>query len=83
VRITIDLSDEQAAELRRTAEILGIEPEDLARAAFTDWLARPQHDLCKAAEDVLRKNRALYEKFGDALDAANRQYRNALKRLAE
>jgi len=63
MRITIDLSDEQSDRLRKTADSLGIEPDELARAAFADLLARPQDDLRRAAEYVLRKNKQLYERL--------------------
>ena len=83
MRITIDLSDEQAAQLRRTAESLGIEPDELAHAVLADLLARPEDDFRKAAECVLQKNKELYQKFGKAVDAANRKYGGALRRLGE
>ena len=54
-----------------------------SRAAFADLLEQPQDDFRKAAESVLQKNKELYQKFGKALDAANRKYGNALRRLGE
>jgi len=83
MRITIDLSDEQSAHLQSMADRLGVRPDELARALLADWLARPQDDFRKAAEDVLQKNKELYQKFGGALDEANRKYGNVLRRLGE
>ncbi len=63
MRITIDLSDEQSAYLQRMAERLGVQPDELVRAAFSDQLAQPQDHFLRAAEKVLRKNRELYERL--------------------
>lgn len=83
MRLTIDLSDEQAAQLRTMAESLGIEADELARAALANWFAQPEDEFRKAAERVLQKNKELYQKFGKALDAANRKCGDALRRLGE
>lgn len=83
MRIAVDLSDEQSERLRDTADSLGIEPDELALAAFTDWLAQPRDDFRKAAESVLQKNKELYQKFGKALDAANRNYGGTPRRLGD
>jgi predicted transcriptional regulator len=63
VQITIDLTDEQAERLRQMAESLGVDPNQLARAAFADWFARPQQDFQSAAAHVLEKNRELYDRL--------------------
>lgn len=59
MRISVELSDDQAERLRSTAERLGVRPEDLARAGVTDLLTQPEEDFRKAAEHVLRKNEEL------------------------
>jgi hypothetical protein len=63
MRISIELSEEQAERLRRAAERLGVRPEDLARAGVTDLLRQPEEDFQRAAGHVLRKNEALYGRF--------------------
>lgn len=63
MRIAIDLSEEQSSRLRSMAESLGIGPDELARAAFADLLAQPEDDFRRAAQQVLRKNRGLYERL--------------------
>lgn len=63
MKITIDLTNEQAERLRQVAESLGVEPGQLAQAALVDWFARPQADFQSAAEHVLQKNRELYERL--------------------
>ncbi len=63
MRISIELSEEQSDRLKSLAESLGIQPDELARATFLDLLAKPQDDFQKAAEEVLRKNKQLYERL--------------------
>lgn len=63
MRLTIDLSPTQAERLRHQAELLGIAPEDLARAALADLLATRDEDFQAAAERVLRKNEELYRRL--------------------
>lgn len=83
MRITIDLSDQHATQLRTIAEALGIEPDKLAQALLADWLVQPQDDFRKAAAHVLQKNKELHQKLGEALDATNRKSGGALRRLAD
>jgi predicted transcriptional regulator len=63
MKITINLSPAQAERLRHQAEILGIAPEELARAALADLLATRDEDFQVAAERVLRKNEELYRRL--------------------
>ncbi|MDQ7859080.1 MAG: DNA-binding protein [Armatimonadota bacterium] len=63
MRLTIDLSPTQAERLRHQAELLGIAPEDLARAALSDLLATRDEDFQAAADRVLRKNEELYRRL--------------------
>jgi hypothetical protein len=60
MRISIELSEEQAKMLRSNAERLGLTTEDLARASLVDLLGQLQDDFKKAASYVMRKNRDLY-----------------------
>ena len=63
MKLSIDLSPEQAQRLRDEAERLGLAPEDLARSAIADLLATPSEDFKAAAERVLRKNKELYRRL--------------------
>jgi hypothetical protein len=61
--IAIELPDAQAGKLREEAQRLGIQPEELARAAVVDLLQREPSDFDTAAAYALRKNRELYERL--------------------
>ena len=63
MRLTLDLSPTQAERLRHQAALLGIAPEDLARAALSDLLATRDEDFQAAADRVLRKNEELYRRL--------------------
>lgn len=63
MRISIELSKEQAKILQTTAERLGLRPEDLARASLADLVGLMQDDFQKAADYVLRKNQELYRRL--------------------
>ena len=63
MKLTIELSPAQAAQLREEAERLGLAPEDLARAAIIDLLGTPGEDFKAAADRVLRKNEELYRRL--------------------
>lgn len=63
MRITVELSEEQAERLRSVAERLGVRPEDLARASVSDLLGLPEEEFQKAAEHVLHKNEELYRRL--------------------
>ena len=63
MKVTIDLSPSLADRLRERAKSLGVQPEELARAAVADLLANPDDAFCAAAEDVLQKNAELYRRL--------------------
>ena len=63
MRIAIELSPPQEAQLRDRARALGVAPEDLARAAVADLLTQVDEDFKSAAERVLRKNAELYSRL--------------------
>jgi hypothetical protein len=68
MKISIELSDDQANRLRAGAKHLGIEPEQLALAAVMDLIAAEGLDFESAASRVLEKNRELHP----SLTAENR-----------
>jgi hypothetical protein len=63
MKLDIELSPAQAERLRQEAERLSVTPEELSRAALTDFLSEPDEDFKVAAERVLRKNSELYRRL--------------------
>lgn len=63
MKISIELSKEQAKIFQSTAERLGLSPEELARAGLADMLGVFQDDFKKAAEYVVNKNQELYRRL--------------------
>ena len=61
--VVIELSKEEETRLKEVAGPLGVTPEDLARAALNDLLARPAEDFEAAARKVLEKNDELYRRL--------------------
>lgn len=63
MKVVFELPPEQARRLRQEAELLGISPEELARAAVSDLLVTPSEDFRVMVERVLRKNNELYRRL--------------------
>jgi len=63
MRISIELSSEQAKILQNAADRLGLKPEELARASLADLMGWLQEDFQKAAGYVLHKNEELYRRL--------------------
>ena len=63
MNVPIDLTEEQFEKMQETARALGVGVEELTRAAIADLLAQPMDDFQQAADYVLKKNRALYERL--------------------
>ncbi len=63
MKLSIELTDTEAAKLREEAARLGVEPGDLALAAVRDLLSSEDQDFREAAEQVLRKNEELYRRL--------------------
>jgi len=63
MRISIELSKEEANALLEAAERLGVSPEELASAALSDALDHSKEDFLKAAEYVLKKNEELFRRL--------------------
>jgi antitoxin FitA len=62
-KLLIDLPEKSLAHLREMAALLGISPEELARAGIEDLLVRPEEDFERAVEHVLHKNAELYSRL--------------------
>ncbi|WP_437547819.1 hypothetical protein WME97_47795 [Sorangium sp. So ce367] len=52
MKLAIDLSPAQADRLQERAKSLGLQPEELARAAVADLLTTPDDEFHAAAEDA-------------------------------
>ena len=63
MKISVDLSKNEAERLEKTAKRLGVPPEDLARAAMADVLGHPPEDFQRVAEQILEKNKELYRRL--------------------
>ena len=63
MKIAIEISAAQAETLRERAERLGLQPEELARAAVADLLTSADEDFEAAATHVLEKNAELYDRL--------------------
>jgi len=63
MKIAIELPEAQAGRLREEALRLGVQAEELARAAVVDLLQRGPDDFDSAAAYVLQKNRDLYKRL--------------------
>ncbi|MBN1425741.1 DNA-binding protein [Candidatus Fermentibacteria bacterium] len=61
--ITLQLDDAKAEALRKRAQRVGLEPEQLLRASVDDLIAQPDADFDHAADRVLAKNRELYTRL--------------------
>jgi hypothetical protein len=64
MKIAVELSNEEADLLNRTAKGLGIDAEELARAALCDALRQDEDEFRTAAKYVLEKNQELYRRLG-------------------
>ncbi|MCH8922128.1 MAG: DNA-binding protein [Planctomycetes bacterium] len=61
--ITVSLSDDQSKRLVQLAKSLSIDPNELASAAVSDLLSRPDDDFERLASRVLSKNQELYDRL--------------------
>jgi hypothetical protein len=63
MKLSVELTGALEAQLAAVAQRLGVAPEQLAAAALRDLLAQREADFEAAAQHVLTKNRALYERL--------------------
>lgn len=63
MNLLVEIPDEQASELRKLAERLGVPLEQLARAALADLAGQQAADFQDAAARVLAKNVELYRRL--------------------
>ena len=63
MKLSIELSESQAAKLREEASRFGVAPEQLALAAVADLLTAEGADFDSAAKRVLAKNEELYRRL--------------------
>jgi hypothetical protein len=63
MKLSIELNETEGTKLRDEAARLGVEPEELAKAALADLLRNENEEFRRAAEYVLRKNEELYRRL--------------------
>ena len=63
MKIAIELNPAQSAQLRRIAASLGVNAEELALAALSDFVSAGAEEFESAATRVLHKNRELYQRL--------------------
>ena len=63
MKLAIELPPAQADKLRAEAERLGLSPAELARAAVSDLLSRPDPEFQDVARRIITKNRDLYKRL--------------------
>jgi len=63
VTITVTLSEDRLQKLQDLAAQFRIAPEELLRVSVEELIARPQADLQKAIDYVLKKNKELYKRL--------------------
>ena len=63
MKIAIELNPVQSERLQSIAASLGVNAEELAQAALTDFVSAGADDFESAATRVLHKNRELYQRL--------------------
>jgi hypothetical protein len=61
--LNLELDEQQTQRLQDAARRLNVSVTDLAKAAISDLLAKPDSDFEKAATRVLKKNAELYRRL--------------------
>ena len=64
VALSIEIEEKDLNDLRKRADLLGMNIEDLARATILDLIRMPDADFETAATRVLDKNAELYRRLG-------------------
>ncbi|MCM2258767.1 MAG: DNA-binding protein, partial [Vicinamibacteria bacterium] len=62
-KLSVEIPDENAVQLRTVADRLGVGLEQLARAAIVDLAAQQAADFENATSRVLSKNKELYRRL--------------------
>jgi hypothetical protein len=63
MKLSVEVTGQQEAQLAEEANRLNIRIEDLAAAALQDLLAQREADFRQAAARVVEKNRELYRRL--------------------
>lgn len=61
--LTIELSDEQLATLRKLAGVAQLPPEKVVQQTVAQWLELQGGEFSAAADYVLKKNAELYKRL--------------------
>ena len=63
MKLSLEIPEEQAEQLRLVAERLGVGVEQLARTALADLAGQQAADFEEAAARILEKNKELYRRL--------------------
>ncbi len=61
--INLEFDEQQTQRLQEAARRLNVSVNDLAKAAISDLLAKPESEFDQAANRVLKKNAELYRRL--------------------
>ncbi len=61
--LTLELDEQQIQRLRDMASRLNVSVSELAKAAITDLISRPESDFEEAATRVLKMNAELFRRL--------------------
>ena len=63
MKLSLEIPEEEAKQLREAADRLGVAVEQLARAAITDLAGQQAADFDQVAARILAKNKELYRRL--------------------
>jgi hypothetical protein len=63
MRISIDITGADERALTDAAQRFDVPPDELAAAALSDFLTRPEEEFERTAQRVLEKHRELYRRL--------------------
>jgi hypothetical protein len=63
MRISIDITGADERTLTEAAKRFDVPPDELAAAALSDFLTRPDEEFERAAQRVLEKHRELFRRL--------------------
>ena len=61
--ISLELDEQSLEKLKQRAQQLGVDVQELAKAAVNDLISRSDQEFDRAANAVLEKNRELYRRL--------------------
>ena len=62
LKISVDLTEDEAKLLGAAADRMGLKPERLVRAVLSDFLGQTRDDFQRTGEWIMRQNKDLYRR---------------------